>query len=148
MRWEWPGYFSLDVPEGWEVQQSQGLVDIVPPSGTGSATISVVWRSSEAPAGKAAAELLLRDFAQKQGTDEFGEISEVSSNTLRGDFRAAGLLWDVLVTVADDLVIRCSYCHSGEDKSTRELALRMLESVRLDGKAGHATATTGPKLVH
>jgi hypothetical protein len=146
MKWNLPGYFSLDVPHGWEVQQSEGLVQIVPPRGTGSATISVVRGSSEAPAGKAAAELLLRDFAQKQRTTKLEEIREVSSNTAGGSVRAADLLWDVVITVADDLVIRCSYCHGGEDHGTRELALGMLASLRPE-KSGHSAGTSRPKLV-
>lgn len=129
MMWDWPGYFSLDVPEGWSVLESDGLVEITPQRPTGAVTISVVTAST--PASTDAAEVLLVNFAKAQGAHP--------PAALQGDLRGAGwisfkgaggLLWDVRIAEIGGRLVRASYCHGDEDEATHQIALSVLSSLR------------------
>lgn len=136
MRWHWRGLFSLEVPPSWEVQESEGLIQIVPPRPTGAATISVLTASPAAPIGPDRARVILLDFATKQGAAPEHIEGLPSSSGLRTSFgprEPGGLFWDIQVNVFGETVVRCSFCHGGEDGDIRTAALAMFDSLQAAG---------------
>lgn len=64
-RWSWEGVFSVAVPPGWTVNQSEGLIEIVPPEPLGAAQISVLRRTKSGAVKPGEAAGLLENFADR-----------------------------------------------------------------------------------
>ncbi len=135
-RWDWPGMFSAEIPETWQVREPDGLIELIPPSSAGAAQISVLARTKEAPVEPGESLQLVDEFANKQGANAVGELSEER----RGDgFIARGwfssvdsegaLFWDVQVWLWRDRALRCTYCHGGTDEAARSSAQKIFASI-------------------
>lgn len=135
-RWSWPGLFSADIPETWDVHELGDLLEFVPPAPVGAAQISVLRRTKSSAVENGEAAELARDFAEKQGAEALEGLSEQR----RGDSLVASarfstldvegqLFWDVEIVMWRDRALRCTYCHAGTDKETRTSALGIFESI-------------------
>ena len=80
MRWLWQGIFSIEVPEGWRVVESEDLIEIAPPQPVGAAHVSVLKRGRNGPVGHGEATALVSDFAHKQEAEPAALSEEVEES--------------------------------------------------------------------
>jgi len=142
VRWIWEGVFSLDVPDGWEVRDEGGLIEIVPPDPVGAVHISVLKRAKPNNVRDGEATQLAADFARKRGVSnpQPSEITQSGGRLATIAFQSVEengtLTWDVETRVWDGRVLVCSFCHGGQDVRVRDAALRMLASIQPQGLTG------------
>jgi hypothetical protein len=134
-RWVWNGLFSMDVVEGWDVRESPGLIEIVPPEPVGAIHISVLSRARDGHVQIGEASELVKNFAQKQGCNQ-PRVTESDACVARGQFRTGSdtdwYYWDVEARVWAKRGLVCSYCHDGRSETHRKAALAMFASIQTE----------------
>jgi len=135
MRWVWQGIFSIEVPEGWHVQETRDLIEITPPQPVGAAHVSVLTRKRNGPVGEGEASELVSNFAHKQGGEptDLSEEGVESHRIARAEFETTdqegGLHWDVEAHVWAERALVCSFCHDGLNEGIRRAALQLFRSI-------------------
>jgi hypothetical protein len=138
-RWQWPGYFTLDVPETWSVNESSALIEVLPQVPSGAVQLSVLRRNKAESISEEEAAEVLSNFLDKQDPEEVTgrKASCLIDRCVAGaSFRTAAetvdLYWDVVVYLWDDFALTCTYCHDGQDPQQRMEARQILDSVSRD----------------
>lgn len=130
----WPGCFSVELPEFWDYQETEGVIICRDPECLACALqFSLYNRPAKEPPTEAEAAILAREFAGTQhwelddpdivtGTSDSGRWSRV----LHADESPAATFWCVWHLVADSRFALITYvCDTRE----RDADLPLLESV-------------------
>jgi hypothetical protein len=130
----------MDVPDGWEVHEREGIIEVVPPVPTGAVHISVLRRTmpDEVKTGEPTA--VVENFARKQGVQN----PTVTESVIAGEHVAQGRFesadgrgrysWEVEARVWPRRALICSLSFDGKDETLRHRARRMFQSIEaLDG---------------
>lgn len=144
-RWAWPGILSLEIPEGWRVDQADELIEVTPPDRSGAAHITVLRRSRVGPVTEGEAQELAENFSRRQGVDapagsEFlvagSRVSQMRFDSSNGDRM---LHWEVEAHVWPDRALICTYCGEIRPDPSRDRALAMFATISRD-RGGHDPA--------
>lgn len=110
----WEGWFSIVIPNGWQVDESDGAISIFDPAGYGAITISL-FSLTEMEAGDACA--IAQSFATQRGweiaEDKFLRSERNSSSVCSFDYQVKGDVssehWEVIVLRTTDRAALMSY---------------------------------------
>ena len=138
MRWVWDGVFSVDIPEGWKVNEDGDLIEIVPPEPVGAVHISVLRRKREGAVRAGEASELAANFAERQGGAGVkpAERAEGHQRIATLEFETEienapdRLHWDVQVRVWNERALICSFCHDGRHMAVLSAASAMFSSIQ------------------
>ena len=129
---EKPGWFRLELPEGWEADGDEDPVSVYQPEGPGALQVSAQAPRPLPPGGKIDAYLLLRAFLKQTGV-EFDDLdarrySERGYDWASCEYEAddpdgGGLLWRAWMATNHDLVVFLSYCCREEDRDRERAAV-------------------------
>ncbi|MGZ4400306.1 MAG: hypothetical protein ACXVYM_05490 [Gaiellaceae bacterium] len=64
----WGGAFSADVPDGWEIEELDSVVEVGPPQAEGAVHFSVYRRTETSDPVPGEASSFVRDFARQHGS--------------------------------------------------------------------------------
>lgn len=132
-RWGWQGLFELDVPVGWRIDESEDLIQFVPPSQIGAAQVSVLRRTRRGPVGIGEAQELTKNFAARQGVQLVAgpEAEANGARTCLARFLAGDrpLQWEVESLVWPDRAFVCTYCGEPGPDPSRDAALAMFQTI-------------------
>jgi hypothetical protein len=124
----------MEVPDGWEVHEENGLIEIVPPIPVGAAHVTVLKRTRTGEIAEGEARLLAADFARKQGipdpmpTETREGIQAVARTTFQTADEGGPYYWHVQTHVWNGRAVICSYTHSGQGEASKQAALAMFRS--------------------
>ena len=134
-RWAWGGVFSLDVPSSWRVVDREGLIELVPEDGSGTAQISVVNRDPPRPVAEREASYFAEDLAQRQGAPTGLRAAEVVAD----DQRIARLAfhsqrqeldWEVGIRSWPERMLVFTFRHNGSTARAEE-AMTIFDSIEI-----------------
>jgi hypothetical protein len=136
VRWLWEGICSIDIPDGWKLNERDEFIEIVPPAPVGAAHLTVLKRARSGEITDGEARLLAADFAHKQGIPDPQptETREGTQAVARISFQTADdegpYYWHVETRVWNGRAVICSYTHGGQDEASNQSALTMFRSFR------------------
>lgn len=139
MRWSWEGFFSLDMPDDWSVNQSNEIIEFRPPVQSGAVHISVLRRTAAGHVREGEARRLLEEFASLQQGDGLSVSEEACAGgrVAHGSFRSEGdgvaLFWEAQTIVWVAYVLRCSLCYDGKNDELRRQALEVFRTIEPAG---------------
>jgi hypothetical protein len=125
----------MEVPDNWLRSESDGLIELQPPSPVGAIHMRVLTRTRDSAVRQGEAALLAADFARKQGAAVGTDRERTANGQLIAslsfvDTDASGpRYWDVQVRVWRERALVCSYCHDGLHVPERQQALAILSSI-------------------
>jgi hypothetical protein len=135
--WIWPGLLSLDVPPGWNVSQSDALLEVVPSEPVGTAQISILRRGAAEETSADEAIALAERFTARLTTKAVGKPAVgspgdrwVASLQLTTQDREGLLYWNIESHLWSDLALVCTYCAGSPTEPSRQSALGMFRSIR------------------
>jgi hypothetical protein len=134
MRREIGHALTAEVPEGWLVGESEGLIELEPPSGDGAIHISVVRKTEPGPPTEMEARALLEYFpvwASASWTSEIivdPTVREVSATGECVD--GEGRTWDVASRVTESRGLVFSFNTDAPEGGQRQQARRILETIQ------------------
>ena len=136
MRWLWEGIFSIDIPDGWRLNEQDEFIEIVPPAPVGAAHLTVLKRTRSGEIADGEARLLAADFARKQGISDPQptETREATQAVATISFQTADAegpcYWYVETRVWKGRAVICSYTHGGQDEASNQIACAIFRSLR------------------
>jgi hypothetical protein len=136
VRWEWEGFFQIEVDDDWRVVEPGDLVEIVPPRPAGAIHIRVLHRKpfSSGPADQAS--YLVRKFAQDVGAAssrlavEYSRSRAVATANFKTLDSSTQVYWEVEAHIGKQMALVCTYCHDGQNEDLKRDALRMLSTIQ------------------
>jgi hypothetical protein len=138
-RWRWEGAFSIDVPDGWDVNDFSDGVEVVPPDPSGAAHFSTYKRVPPRPVEPGEASGWLCGFADQQLGVPVDDPPEIAA-PLGREARLACVQqtnegprpWEIAVQVWPERAVFFTYNHDGSRPDHRDAALTMFASVEPD----------------
>ena len=126
------GWYRLEIPEGWEVDEDESPVAIYHPEGAGALQVTAETPRPLPPGGKIDVFLMLRAFLKQTGVD-FDETLARRS-TERGLDRAfyeyeadspedGRIVWRSWMVTNHDIVVFLTYACREEDQETDRAAI-------------------------
>ena len=126
------GWYRLEIPEGWEVDEDESPVAIYHPEGAGALQVTAETPRPLPPGGKIDVFLMLRAFLKQTGVD-FDETLARRS-TERGLDRAfyeyeadspedGRVVWRSWMVTNHDIVVFLTYACREEDQETDRAAI-------------------------
>jgi hypothetical protein len=126
------GWYRLEIPEGWEVDEDESPVAIYHPEGAGALQVTAETPRPLPPGGKIDVFLMLRAFLKQTGVD-FDETLARRS-TERGLDRAfyeyeadspedGRILWRSWMVTNHDIVVFLTYACREEEQETDRAAI-------------------------
>jgi hypothetical protein len=73
----WEGYFSMEVPEDWELREDGELIELVPPDPVGAAHVTVLKRTRRGPVESGEASELVANFAEGERARGASDCREI-----------------------------------------------------------------------
>jgi hypothetical protein len=133
----WDGWFSVELPDGWEYKDENDTITVYDPDGVGALTISAARRHRAAlPDAREAADLALK-FARQQGWDI--KPDEVESLSLGGGpaakiaHRDASDYWEVWQALDQNRLVTLSYvCNAADAPVEAEARKSIITSFKWD----------------
>lgn len=135
------GWYRLEVPEGWQVDDDENPVAIYHPEGAGALQVTAETPRPLPPGGKIDVFLMLRAFLKQTGVD-FDETLARRSTELgldrsfyeyEADSPGDGkIVWRSWMVTNHDVVVFLTYaCREEEKEMERELIEGIVGSLRL-----------------
>lgn len=135
------GWYRLELPDGWEADEEDGVVSIYHADGAGALQVTAETPRPLPPGGKIDVFLLLRAFLKQTGVD-FDET--LASRSFAGGVDRAvyeytaespdegPLLWRAWMVTNHDLVVFLTYaCREGDKEVERSVVDSIVASLEL-----------------
>jgi hypothetical protein len=117
MRYEWEDNITLDVPDGWTLNEPGNLIELVPPDESGALHVTILERERRGEPKTNEAMELVQWFQSRRGAD--AKIAErydghVSEAWATFDTAEDGepMSWSVLSRVWPEIAVLASYSHN------------------------------------
>jgi hypothetical protein len=139
--YEKKGWFRLELPEGWEVDEDESPVAIYHPEGAGALQLTAETPRPLPPGGKIDVFLMLRAFLKQTGVDFDETLAQ--RTTEKGQDRAfyeysaesaeeGVVLWRSWMVTNHDIVVFLTYaCRQEDEASERATVDGIVSSLEL-----------------
>lgn len=117
MRYEWEDTITMDLPDGWTLNEPGDVIEVVPPDDSGALHVSILERDRAEPPSLNEASELVAWFQRGRGAD--GKIETFRDDSgmpaARSRFTTAQdgepMAWVVQSKVWPDVAVLATYAH-------------------------------------